>query len=467
MGKPLVLTLTTLFALPVATAASVAVETAAATDAAAAVVAADGPSELLSREVILYQGGFAAVAERRRLPTAGPHRLGGLPDTLRPETLDVEGESGVAVSDVRWIAAGASRGELLRAFVGREVVLAPRAEVAASQRTGLLLAMDGDIPVVHVDGRVEFGGDSAPWRVVLPMPQPPVTGRPLGLSSSAEGPIRIRYLADGLGWSADHTLTLAGEQGRLETTATLRNESDVALNESRIRLVSGDVAAERGAAPEVAVMRSMAADSVDAETMSVGGWRLYALDGALDMTPGQHHRRVLATHAPIPVRREYRLEGRGDRTWGDAASAAPMPAAVSLALRVPADAETLPAGNLRVFDRDSEGRPNFLGAANIQAQAPDSRFTVRLGQALGVQGVRHRTALRRLDRQRYEIAWRLEVHNGSDQKARVNLVERLQGDWSLIEGEDWVREDSETLTRSLELGAGERVTVSYSVRLTR
>jgi hypothetical protein len=424
-------------------------------------------SELLRRDVVLYQGGFALVEEQRRLAGGTrSHELGTLLPTLRPETLVVSAGDGARLTDVV-LRANPSGEALLRRFVGRPVILAPRAGVAASERQAVLIGVDGGVPTVLVDGRVEFGGSEAPWRIVLPVAETAaVAPLQLRLEQPDGGAVRLSYIADGLGWQASHVLTLDDGRARLQARALVHNGTDASLPEARLMLVAGDVASAPAPAftPELA-LRMASADAMERGTLPVGGWQTYQPQGTHDLEAGSHRPLTLFSQDDLELRRRYHASGRGDLIVEPGTS--PMPVSVELEIPLPSDAPALPGGLVQVRDRDAEGRLRFLGSDRIEPAAPGTTLSLTLGQAFDVSARRTRTHYRQIDDRQYEIGWRIGIENTGSDAATVEVEEQLVGDWSLIDGEGWTRTDAGTLTRTVELAAGERVELDYRVRVTR
>jgi len=66
-----------------------------------------------------------------------------------------------------------------------------------------------------------------------------------------------------------------------------------------------------------------------------------------------------------------------------------------------------------------------------------------------------------------DIAWRIELHNRDRIDHRINLIERIDGGWTIEEGEDDWQRTPVGLSRQLDLAAGERREVGYRIRLFR
>ncbi len=427
-------------------------------------------SETLARDVVLYQGGFGLVEERRRLPPGRrTHYLGNLPASIRADSLSVTGTGEDQVLTVRLRTAPVDGTTLLREQLGERVLLVPRPGVDAPERPATLIALADGVPIVHVDGYIEFGGPEAPWRVVLPAPAPPAATRPLTVALRDIGPseIRLSYLADGLGWQADHTLALDGGRADLRSRASVRNDTDAALGGARLRLVAGDVASERPPRPMSASLMRAEADGGETSEAAIGGWRSYTIERPTDLRPGEVSRVPLLDASDLRIERRYRVTGRGDHT-GAIEGPADTPVAVELKVELPDAAPALPAGVVRVMERTEDDRPRYLGADSIDHTPAGGDFTLTLGPAFDVSAERSRTRLRQLDDQRFETGWAIELRNDGSRAVEIDLVERLGGDWSLIDGDDgWHRRDSGALTRSVSVAPGETERIEYMVRVTR
>lgn len=417
-----------------------------------------------SLHLSLYQEGFSAIHEQRSVALLSGRNdvlLTGLPDQLRLDSLSLDLPEDVSAGPVS-LQPGIGEGTALRRrFIGERVEIAPaEPDPDAPTRSGRLLSVDGDRVTVALGAHIEQAGPGTPWRLLLPARGLPHFGASTRLFAENGGNQRLTldYLSDGLGWRADHTLTL-DDDATLRSHATLSNDTDATFSDPVIDLIAGEVADEGGPRP-MAMMESRA-DGAAPEP--AGDWYRYRLPAVERLPAGQQLRVALDRAQTVTTRRELLVVGDGG---GQRRGTLRVPATIRLSVEERGD-RPLPAGPVRVYDRGGDS-PTYLGSDRIGHRPPREGFELTLGTAFDLAAERTQTEFERLGERRYEVAWRIDLRNAGDTAETVRLEERLPGDWQLTEGEgDWTRSDAGTLSRELRLDPGESRTVTYAARITQ
>jgi hypothetical protein len=126
----------------------------------------------------------------------------------------------------------------------------------------------------------------------------------------------------------------------------------------------------------------------------------------------------------------------------------------------------LPAGTVRVYKADREGRLQFLGEDRIHHTPRNERLRLYIGDAFDVVGTRRQVSERRLSDRVREYTVEVEVRNRKETPAEVAVVERVYGDWTVTEqSHDFGKLDAYTVEFPLTLGPDETATVRYTVRV--
>jgi len=412
----------------------------------------------------LYQGGFAAVHEQRSLALLSGRNdvlLTGLPDRLRLDSLNLGLPAGVSAGPVTLQPGIGDGAALRRRFIGERVDVAPATPDAdAPTRTGRLLSVDGERATVTLGTHIEQVGPGTPWRLLLPAQDLAPFGAATRLFAEDGGSQRLTldYLSDGLGWSADHTLTLTSDAARLSSHATLNNETDTSFEEPALDLIAGAVS-DVGNGPQPMAMLESRSSGPSAEP--AGDYYRYRLPAVERLPAGQRLRVALDRPAAVRATRSLRVTGDGGGQRGGTQT---VP--VRIHLQVDERPERpLPAGPVRVYDRRSD-TPAYLGSDSIGHTAPGEGFELTLGTAFNVLAERTQTDYQRLGDRRYEVAWRIALRNAGETAETVVLEERLPGDWQLTDGADaWTRTDAGTLRREVSLEPGAARSVTYAARI--
>lgn len=117
----------------------------------------------------------------------------------------------------------------------------------------------------------------------------------------------------------------------------------------------------------------------------------------------------------------------------------------------------------------------IVNAGNPPRPLGDGRFTMTTdgepavigGDSDAVMVRRVQAAYRDEGEGEIDIAWRIELHNRDTADHRITLIERIDGGWTLEEGEDDWQRTPIGLSRQVTLAAGERREVGYRIQLFR
>lgn len=152
------------------------------------------------------------------------------------------------------------------------------------------------------------------------------------------------------------------------------------------------------------------------------------------------------------------------RAQGDQPIAAPDVATVARHWTIAGFDAPVDGASVRVFTNEQGGQTP-LGRGRFQATAADGEATLTAGVSSAVRIERLQADYRNRGAEGTEIAWRLGLSNTTDRPQTVRLDERIDGAWTIVEGEDdWQRVPT-GLQRTIELDGGERREVGYRIRL--
>ncbi len=453
---------------------------------AQAVTAEPGPAA--ERVVTVFTGGFGQVWERRALtPQAGPRDivLDGISHRTLAESLRLAGDGGdITVQSLSLSRNLLTPRALLERFLGKEVGVVKVHPTTGEERVekATVLSVQNGV-VLRMGGRIETG---MPGRLVFPDDLGGLSARPVLTSRLTAGAavrgLTLTYITEGLSWSTDYTAVVAPDGGRVSLTgwASVQNDTGVAMDAARLRLVAGEVNRAMGAQPMAKAPRTMmmaeargtVADAALPVREAQGAVHVYTLPGAQTLAPGERKQVALLGPVEVPVS-ETLLSLGNPQLFG------PAPGGDTLdhpQVRLSFDNKSLVAGGLplpggvvRAYRTGSDGQPLFAGSDRISDTPDGGRVIVTLGRAFDVTVKREQTAFKRLDAQgrNVEAAFKITVANGRAKPARVRIAEVLPGDWTIVEN-SLVHERSGDRARWLvEVpGKGELV-LTYKVRVLR
>jgi hypothetical protein len=409
---------------------------------------ASTPEQRAGVSVTVYNSNRAMVTEIREVALPeGRFRLDfeGVPSAILPQTVALQGLDGAPfrVLEQNYEYDLISPQKLLEKFVGRDAVLVQLQQESSTtvprRTTARLLAANNG--TVWKAGGAILSNPSYSW---LEYPEVPenLYARPtlvwLGESEGGKARLEASYLTGGMTWSADYVFTLgeAGKAGDLTGWVTLNNTSGAAFRNADLKLIAGDVQVvqEEDRSYEMRTMAAKAAPAPQFQEKSFFEYHLYTLERKTDLGDNQQKQVELLRGEGVPAPREYLLEGQPwyyrQKFTGDRPKVA-----VRLKLQNrQADrlGMPLPAGIVRVYQRDADGSAQFVGEDRIDHTPKDETFTLRLGNAFDLAAERKQKDFAILSNCLYESEYELKVRNHKAEDVVVRVVEPVGGEWTLV-----------------------------------
>ncbi|MBE0533036.1 MAG: DUF4139 domain-containing protein [Rhodospirillales bacterium] len=443
------------------------------------------PASRSGLAVTLYADGFGLVTDRRTVDLAkGANSLAfeGVSARMVPSSALLRVGDGVKVLERNFEFDLLSPQALLERSVGKTVrVIRTRPDTGEEMvETATVLAV-GNGPVLKIGDRIEI---TVPGRLVFDTVPAGLRAQPTLLieadsAVAGQAPLELTYLTEGLSWRADYAAELdaAGKTLSLGAWASLSNATGIAFSDADVQMIAGNVRreSERPLATFKGANMMAAAPAEDAmRREAVGDVHLYALPGKVTLANNQSKQVALLSAAAVPVARQYVRE-----RWiteipvrGGAAPATYRPA-VTLKFANAREAGLglpLPAGLVRVYERDSQGRIQFTGEQSIAHTAAGEEVTLNLGEATDI-GIQYRQGAFTTDglpERAFETEQQIALSNAKAEAVTVRLVERFQGAATIVT-ESKAHEDfsGSEATWTVGVPAGGKATLSYRVRVQR
>ncbi len=101
----------------------------------------------------------------------------------------------------------------------------------------------------------------------------------------------------------------------------------------------------------------------------------------------------------------------------------------------------MPAGNVRVYQKDSKGGVLFIGEDRIDHTPKDETVTVHIGNAFDIVAERKQTDYKRIDGHTWEMEFEITLRNHKDAPVVVEVNEPIGGDWEMLSSTYKVDED--------------------------
>jgi len=459
---------------------------------AAATPAAERRSTLDDQQsvaVTIYNEQLALIKDRRRVVLDGGASRLALRDVsaqMKPQTAllrSLDDPRAFQVLEQNFDFDLLSPAKLLEKSVGRSVRLIGWNHASSTETVEtaqVLAAGDGGL-VLQIGDRIET---SVPGRIVFDSVPPNLRDRPTlvtELHTALPGPrsVELSYLSGGLSWQADYVAELGADNRSLDLNGwvTLTNRSGTAYPNARLQLVAGDVnrvqEQMRGALMEARVAMAPAAAPAPGMTQqALFEYHLYTLQRPTTLADNQTKQVALLQAAGAPVRKELLLAGDAHyygAQVGEIARKLKVGVFVEFDNREAAGLGLpLPKGIVRVYQRDGDGRAQFIGEDRIDHTPKNEKVRLRLGDAFDLTADKKQTDFRVRPqpgrRDAYETAYEIVLRNAKAEAVTVTVREPVPGDWTMLqESQRHAKVAAGTAQWQVSVPAGGSSTLSYRV----
>ena len=349
--------------------------------------------------VTIYNNGLGLVQDRRDLALPAGRSRQEFPDVsaqIRPETVTLSG-AGIGIVEQNFDFDLLTPGALMQKAVGETVTLVRTnpATGAETRERAKVLAANGGV-VIQIGDRIEvLRDDGLPARVIFDKVPENLRARPtlsvtLEASRGGRQPVTLTYLTPGLGWSADYVALFDEAAGKMEVQGwiTLTNSSGTPYANANTLLVAGSVGVgdeeqgyRRPMAPRPGGLIRAGTETAGRERL--GDFYLYPLPERTTIANAQTKQVSFLDVAGTPAVRAYEYINGWLTTSNE-------PRSASTVLRFSSSrggglGDALPAGTVRVYQRDSRGNPQFVGEHRIGHTPMGSDIGLATGEAFDVK----------------------------------------------------------------------------------
>lgn len=414
------------------------------TVAGSAHAAADKPG----LSVTIYNANLALVDDVRRLDIAQGRQRLELKDVssgIRPETVTF-GADGVNIVEQNFDYDLLTPQKMMEKAVGHQVQIV-RTNPGNGQEvteTATVLSANAGV-ILKIGERIEvLRDDGVPTRVIF-------NGVPQNLRASPTLSVTVdsdhagarlaslSYLTTGLSWKADYVTLFDEAAGKLDLQGwiTLANQSGTPFTDALTQLVAGDVATDENPNPGQTYgynrpspgMIQGGREHRTGPGEAVGDVYIYTLPERTTIAPNQTKQVSFLDAHGVSARKVYQ--------WSNAwfvGTDDPSHAEVVIDF---ANATTgglgagLPAGTIRVYQRDSKGEAKFVGENQIGHTPQGSELGVKIGDAFDVTVKPTLISSEVVNNHRTRYAMTYLIRNARDSAVKVEL--RQGGLWREVQ----------------------------------
>ena len=412
-------------------------------------------SDQTDLNVTVYNSNIALVRDVRQLTLpSGTFRLKFMdiaatvnPATVHFRSLNDPEKLGVIEQNYEYDLLEPAK--LLHKYVGKEVTLVrsyqennstKREEIKAT------LLSDNNGPVWKIGNDIVTGMFAESYRfpeVPANLYDRPTLLMSLENSGARKQQIEASYLAGNLSWNADYVLTVARDDKNadLDGWVTVVNNSGTAFHNARLQLVAGElnrVANEAGRSRmDTNAPMSMAKAAQQFQQESFSEYHLYSLGRKTSVEDKETKQISLLQGSGVPVEKILMVNGQNYYYHNQQTPGAPLKDPVMVYYKFRNEEKNglgipLPAGNVRVYQKDSKGGILFAGEDRIDHTPKDEDVNIHIGNAFDVVAEHKQTDYKRIDTHTWEMEFEVTLRNHKDSAVTVQVNEPIGGDWEMV-----------------------------------
>jgi hypothetical protein len=339
--------------------------------------------------------------------------------------------------------------KLLHKYVGKEVTLVrsfrENGETKHEDVKATLLA-DNNGPVWKIGKDIVTGGYNESYRfpeVPANLYERPTLLMSLENSGARRQQIEASYLAGNLSWNADYILTVGREDkaADLDGWVTLANTSGTAFHNARLQLVAGELnrlpANGRMTANMVAGVGGLARKEAQFAQENFSEYHLYTLGRRTSVEDKETKQISLLQGTGVPTEKIFIVNGQNYYYHNAQSPGSPQKDPVLVYYKFKNEQKAglgmpMPAGNVRVYQKDSKGGVLFIGEDRIDHTPKDETVTVHIGNAFDIVAERKQADYKRIDSHTWEMEFEIKLRNHKDTPIVVEVNEPIGGDWEML-----------------------------------
>jgi hypothetical protein len=339
--------------------------------------------------------------------------------------------------------------KLLHKYVGKEVTLVrsymDNGTTKHEEVKATLLA-DNHGPVWKIGNDIVTGIYAEGYRfpeVPANLYDRPTLLMSLDNSGGRKHQIEASYLASNLAWNADYVLTVAREDkaADLDGWVTLSNNSGTAFHNARLQLVAGDLnrLPQNGlrAMDETGMAKAMPAATPQFQQENFSEYHLYTLGRRTSVEDKETKQISLLQGSGVPVEKLFVVNGQSFYYHNYQNPGSPLKDPVMVFYKFKNEEKAglgmpLPAGNVRVYQKDSKGGVLFIGEDHIDHTPKDETITVHIGNAFDIIAQHKQTDFKKIASNVYEMEFEVTLRNHKDTPITVQVNEPIGGSWEML-----------------------------------
>ena len=426
-----------------------------------------GPRDIA---VTVYNDNLGVVKDRRTFPIASgvsELRFTDVAALIDPTSVHLRG-LGKSSPEILWQDYRydlVSTEKLLERYVDQPVEVATKDDQV---RRGTLLSYDPSSLVLQDgSGGLQLLNRAEVRQVGLKeLPKGLITRPTLvwRLRSAAAGdqPLEVSYMTAGMDWHAEYVAVLeeSGTSLGLQGWASVENRSGSTYEDAKVKLVAGSI--HRAPPPRPLVPqydRGMVSESMmKIEERGFFEYHLYEVPMKATIANNEVKQLGLLQADGIKSTKKFVYDAAKDEKQVQVS--VEFENATASGLGMP-----LPAGVVRVFQRDKDGSLELAGEDRIAHTPKNETVRVSVGGAFDIGVERKQTDMKQVTSRVVETAFEIVLRNHKAETVDVTVVEHAYGDWDIVESSlPAKKKDATTFEFAARCAPEKPVTITYRLR---
>jgi hypothetical protein len=430
--------------------------------------------------VTVYNQDFVVVRERRWMDLPAGRSTVRFPDvaaTIVPETVQftVLGKPDAArVLEQSYEFDLVNADKLLDRYVDRDITLVTRdggtlkGKLLSFDSSQMVLQTADGIDLVPRTGNVKDVQFSAlPERLLTR----PTLVWEVDARAAGKQLVKVAYAAGKMKWRADYRAIVHAAGGKLDLAGwvTVKNLTGTTFKDAQVKLLAGDVhltsdSKFKGVVDTDGTLEIALGGWVPLQSKAFGDYHLYQLNRPATLADRATKQVELLEVPNIPVVKRYVLPTSVERV------------AVYLEFKNSAESAKglgipLPLGQVRVFQRDADGTPEFIAQTAIGHTPKDEVVRLPVGSAFDLKAARKVLAERAAEGKR-ELDVEVRLRNHTKEAVSIEVFESVpradQWNWKILKSSlPFERRDVGTVTFAVPVPANGESVLTYTVRTTK
>lgn len=443
-----------------------------------------------SVDVTVFGDGFAQVEETRTVDLkAGKNliQLNGVAAKYRQDSLrviDVKGNGEFKYKSATYQASNLTTAKILELSVGKPVSARVGTGLNARVIRGILISVsNGQMIIESSDGTAHVTSTSDLDLPSLPAGLSGTASLVMEAEVSAAGTYEINFLyeTEGLSWAAKHSIIYDENARKLEsfeTTVNVVNQTGTTFENANLWLLSGAVKESGGSLKTADYARRQTAFAAESAAVeSVGERKVYRVPGRVSIADSQSRQIPLFSSKSVPVVHEYFVSPSS--SYGDSTGLVPVNARIKLKNCEEDNLGTpLPAGIVKVYQRNSEAKLQLTASARIKELARDETFEIGIGTSSDVKAERmlvKATKIAPSDFDKIRVTpgqqktewedqeYSVKVRNFKDKAVYVIVEADVPADQ--VDVQPLTRRSATEAFTTLRVEAGKEASINYTIRV--